>query len=404
VTIERLRAALAHPNVAAFLRVVRTGESSQGDDAYFWLFGSTPSRPKLFESAADHPRVRTYETHDGQFIRNGKIDYTTAAGAYQITETTWNGLVRRYGFADFSPATQDLAAVALIEGRGALEDVIAGRLKQALWKCRREWASLPDADYGQPTIALDKAVQTYRAYGGGQIAASAAAAPAPIPTQPSAVPAPPEAAYPFPPSPAPAPISEPQPEPTMPATIPAIIFGELLRTLPSLIRLGGSQGSENTERNARLAEAVVPIVQASVGARDPVEALDMVKTDPVAAQKADAAVKANYYDLADLWKAHELDESSRIAASDRVLEFGKATGGRWIWFLGAVIGLVVFCSYAITAAVLFSERTSFSDETKALLLGQIVIQGFIMAMTFMLGSNLQNRIDATRAERRSSDR
>jgi hypothetical protein len=141
-------------------------------------------------------------------------------------------------------------------------------------------------------------------------------------------------------------------------------------------------------------------VQQEVGAANPVEALQMIRSDPAAMQRADAAVKASYYDLADLFKAHEADEESRVAAADRSILFSKATGGRWLWFLAIVIGFLVAASYVITGMVLFSDKTNFSDETKALLLGQIVIQGFILAVNFLLGSNLQNRIDATRAERR----
>ena len=39
MTLTDLRRALGHPNVAAFLRVIRAGESSQTDDAYRMMFG-----------------------------------------------------------------------------------------------------------------------------------------------------------------------------------------------------------------------------------------------------------------------------------------------------------------------------------------------------------------------------
>ena len=71
-----------------------------------------------------------------------------------------------YGFADFSPMNQDLGAVALILGRKALDDVIAGRFEQAVIKCNREWASLPGSPYGQPVVTMAKARQVYEAFGG----------------------------------------------------------------------------------------------------------------------------------------------------------------------------------------------------------------------------------------------
>lgn len=163
---ENYLKALAHPNVRAFLRVIRSGESSQDGSAYRWLFGSTQSNPKLFDSFTSHPRVKTYEKFDGQFIKNGKLDYTTAAGAYQIVGSTWDECVAALGLPDFSPESQDIAAVFLIDRRHALGDLLEGRVTDAINKLGQEWASLPSAKYGQPTVKLEEALKVYQAYGG----------------------------------------------------------------------------------------------------------------------------------------------------------------------------------------------------------------------------------------------
>lgn len=164
--LDNYRKALEHPNVRAFLRVIRHGESSQDQSAYRWLFGSTPSNPKLFDSFAAHPRVKTYEKYDGQFIKNGKLDYTTAAGAYQIVGSTWDECVEALGLPDFSPESQDLAAVYLIDRRHALGDLLEGRVTDSINKLGQEWASLPSAKYGQPIVKLEEALKVYQAYGG----------------------------------------------------------------------------------------------------------------------------------------------------------------------------------------------------------------------------------------------
>lgn len=164
--LDKYRKALDHPNVRAFLRVIRHGESSQDQSAYRWLFGSTQSNPKLFDSFVAHPRVKTYEKYDGQFIKNGKLDYTTAAGAYQIVGSTWDDCVDALGLPDFSPESQDLAAAYLIDRRGALGDLLAGNITSAINRLGQEWASLPSAKYGQPTIKLEEALKVYQAYGG----------------------------------------------------------------------------------------------------------------------------------------------------------------------------------------------------------------------------------------------
>jgi lysozyme len=127
--------ALKTDNMRAFLAVIRSRESSLGPEAYSMIVGG-----KKFKSFADHPRIKGKIWKDA----NGKTNYSTAAGAYQITEETWDWMGRgKLGLKDFSPASQDLCAVGLIEYRGALDDVLAGRLKQAISKCRREWTSLP---------------------------------------------------------------------------------------------------------------------------------------------------------------------------------------------------------------------------------------------------------------------
>ena len=177
------REALNNSNVRAFLEVIARGESlPQNPQAYRWLFGSTKSKPKLFDRFDDHPRIYVKEEYDGQFIKNGKIDQTSAAGKYQIVASTWDTTVKnKIGKTDFSPYNQDLAAVALIEYRGALDDVIAGDIERAITKCRMEWASLPSSPYGQPTQSMSDAIKAYVTYG-GILASTPAPTSTPTPT------------------------------------------------------------------------------------------------------------------------------------------------------------------------------------------------------------------------------
>lgn len=154
-----LQAALANANVRAFLRMLRLGEGSRddpriaGDEGYNKLVGGGE-----FTDFSHHPAVLVW-------LPTLKV-HSTAAGAYQILRRTWDALVRQYHFPDFSPACQDEAAVALIAGRKALADVIAGRLAVAIHKCRREWASLPGAPYGQRTERYQALEAEYLKHGG----------------------------------------------------------------------------------------------------------------------------------------------------------------------------------------------------------------------------------------------
>jgi len=148
VTIDQTTA--FDSNVAAFLHLIRFGESSNSDRAYSMLYGGGQ-----FSDFSQHPGIFFP-------LPNGK--QTSAAGAYQIVLTTWNNLRRQYDLPDFSPTTQDFAAVCLIKGRGAISDVEAGRFDIAIRKCRKEWTSLPGAAAAR--YSLDKAHQILTAYGG----------------------------------------------------------------------------------------------------------------------------------------------------------------------------------------------------------------------------------------------
>lgn len=149
-------ALLSHQNVQAMLRVVRHGEGTSGPDGYKTLFGG-----KLFTGFADHPRVTVCRT-----FSSGKKICSTAAGAYQFLSTSWDETRKAMGLPDFSPASQDFAAVGRMAARGALDDVLAGRLDAALLKLSYEWASLPGSPYGQPVISKATAQSVFLASGG----------------------------------------------------------------------------------------------------------------------------------------------------------------------------------------------------------------------------------------------
>ena len=151
LTRQNLQDALKSDNVVAFLKMIRVGEGTSDVLGYNRIFGGAH-----FNSLADHPRI---------FVPFGKSK-SSAAGAYQFLARTWDGLVKQYGFPDFSQECQDEGAVALIAGRNALDDVIAGRFNDAVRKCNREWASLPGSPYGQPTTKIEKARELYIDYGG----------------------------------------------------------------------------------------------------------------------------------------------------------------------------------------------------------------------------------------------
>lgn len=142
-------------NVCAFLDVIAFAEGTRGkgDDGYNVLVGGT-----IFASYDRHPELSVWLPRYGI--------HSTAAGRYQFLRKTWRALVAAMGLIDFSPLAQDRAAIALIKGRRALEDVKAGRFDKAITKCAKEWASLPGAGYGQRELSMAKLRHIYTAAGG----------------------------------------------------------------------------------------------------------------------------------------------------------------------------------------------------------------------------------------------
>lgn len=91
---------------------------------------------------------------------------SSAAGRYQFIRGTWDGVAKKLGLKDFSPRSQDLAAVELIRQRGGLVHIIEGRFDLAVQACRKEWASLPGAGYGQFEQSLATLRKKYTDAGG----------------------------------------------------------------------------------------------------------------------------------------------------------------------------------------------------------------------------------------------
>jgi muramidase (phage lysozyme) len=141
----------AAANAAAFLQMIRYAEGTAGPNGYRTLFGGA-----LFDSYADHPRIYVP-------FRNTS---SSAAGAFQILYRTWAELKAKLGLQDFSPASQNAAALELIRQRGALNDVYAGRIQQAIAKVAKVWASLPGAGYNQPERKLSALLSAYADAGG----------------------------------------------------------------------------------------------------------------------------------------------------------------------------------------------------------------------------------------------
>lgn len=127
-----------------FLKLITFTEGTDRDKTpYNELFGF-----KNFEGYAAHPNIKIV-SHNYS---------STAAGRYQILYKTWLGLKRKFPDADFSQEWQDKFAIELIKQVGAYYDIMNGKFEDAIRKCNKIWASLPESPYGQPTRTMKDAI------------------------------------------------------------------------------------------------------------------------------------------------------------------------------------------------------------------------------------------------------
>jgi muramidase (phage lysozyme) len=147
-------------NRGAFLDMIAFSEGTarvpNSDDGYKVVVGGG-----VFASYADHPRLLVE-------VRPGLK--STAAGRYQLLARYWDAYRVQLHLADFSPASQDAVALQQIRECGALDDIDAGRVSDAIAKCRKIWASFPGAGYGQREEGMGKMLAAYSRAGGTVLA------------------------------------------------------------------------------------------------------------------------------------------------------------------------------------------------------------------------------------------
>lgn len=159
----------AGTNIAAMLETIAKSEGTAGrGDPYRVCYAYRHT----ISSLSDHPAVtgewRGEALSDamcsGAGLGPGCV--STAAGKYQIIKPTWLALKRKLNLPDFSPASQDAAAVELLRQRGALVPLEQGRFADAVFAARKEWASLKGAGYGQGERSIEWLTAKFTEAGG----------------------------------------------------------------------------------------------------------------------------------------------------------------------------------------------------------------------------------------------
>jgi muramidase (phage lysozyme) len=123
-------------------------------DTVAWSLGRLPENGyrlmidgKEFNDFSDHPRERLC----GAFYDYGRTTLCAdSAGRYHIISSTWDPLVERLGLDDFSPKSQDEAAIELMREHGALKELESGNFDAAIYRVSDIWVTLPEGDGTSP--------------------------------------------------------------------------------------------------------------------------------------------------------------------------------------------------------------------------------------------------------------
>lgn len=143
---------MAMNNLYAFLAMIRHVESS---DKYNVIAGGD-----TFSDYREHPFI----LNPG---RNKPIG-TTASGAYQMVVGTWRMARDALGLTDFSPGSQDKAAIWILQNKrkGSYDAVIQGDIRRAMELLRNEWEAFDKMLSGQYPITIANAESFFIGNGG----------------------------------------------------------------------------------------------------------------------------------------------------------------------------------------------------------------------------------------------
>jgi muramidase (phage lysozyme) len=138
---------LSDPKVQAFISLLANKESG---GQYNAIVGGGS-----FSDYSQHPDIYVPSLN------------STAAGAFQFTYGTWNDVSSALGLTDFSPASQQLGAVYLLNKLGAIAALESGNVSQAIFDAGKRWDAFPLSASGTSISGgnrpLQPLINTYKA-------------------------------------------------------------------------------------------------------------------------------------------------------------------------------------------------------------------------------------------------
>jgi muramidase (phage lysozyme) len=151
------------PSLKAFLDMIAHSEGTSlspiTKNGGYDVIVSGPSGPEVFSDYSDHPFAAG---RPAKVVRSVPLLTSTASGRYQLLLRYWRAYQPMLHLPDFSPASQDAVALQQIKERGGLIMILEGDIQGAIKACSNIWASLPGAEYGQPTRNMDELLSVYQ--------------------------------------------------------------------------------------------------------------------------------------------------------------------------------------------------------------------------------------------------
>lgn len=141
-------------NMQAFLSTIAFSEGTDN--------GIQPTNNRGYDVIVGGSLFTDYSDHPRKLVPLPKLGISsTAAGRYQVLQRYYDHYKVQLRLPDFSPGSQDKIAIQLIKECKAIGDIEAGRIAEALTKCRSRWASLPGSGYGQHEYSMEKLLDVF---------------------------------------------------------------------------------------------------------------------------------------------------------------------------------------------------------------------------------------------------
>lgn len=151
----------------------------------------------------------------------------------------------------------------------------------------------------------------------------------------------------------------------------------LIQAAPALIRLFGS--GEQSEKNAKAAEAVADLAKQVTGEATVEGAVNKIQADQASAEQFNSAVQSNWYELTGE------SGGGGIAGARKADTAAQAGGKPWqspaLWVSAALLPLV----YLVVAAVLFGA--GWTNDIRAMVVSSIISLVLGSVTGFFLGTS-----------------